>query len=144
MISALLASYRVKNVQITGVEAVGWEIGYDDSHDRDIGYGVPCRCEHPDCDQEIHRGLAHLCGGKLGSRCGLYFCYDHLYYIPENIKVDSDAICERCCENQAPFEAKPDLRKWVEHKLNNNSWCDWRSNNRARVKELTIWMQEAD
>ena len=42
---------------------MGWEIGYDDNWERDIGYGVPAECDHPDC-QVIDRGLSYVCGGE--------------------------------------------------------------------------------
>ena len=60
---------------------MGWSIGFDQKWNRDIGYGVPCVCDHPGCDKEIDRGLSYVCcgdqpeGGEHG--CGLYFCPDH-------------------------------------------------------------------
>ena len=43
---------------------MGWSIGYDSNWDRDIGYGVPAYCDHPDCNEEIDRGLSYVCGGE--------------------------------------------------------------------------------
>lgn len=44
------------------------------------GYGVPSYCEHPDCNAEIDRGMAHACGGEPFSEvgCDRYFCGKHL------------------------------------------------------------------
>ncbi len=53
---------------------MGWSIGSDG--DRDIGYGVPAECDHPDCTAEIDRGLSYVCGGDpYGGEygCGLFF-----------------------------------------------------------------------
>lgn len=43
---------------------MGWSIGYDNNWKRDIGYGVPATCDHPDCNEEIDRGLAYVCGNE--------------------------------------------------------------------------------
>jgi hypothetical protein len=43
---------------------MSWAIGYDGRWKRDIGYGVPAYCDHPGCNEEIDRGLAHVCGGE--------------------------------------------------------------------------------
>lgn len=60
---------------------MGWSLGYDDRWKRDIGYGVPAYCDQPGCTEEIHRGLAYVCGSHPfgGDRgCGLYFCGSHM------------------------------------------------------------------
>ena len=46
------------------------------------GYGVPAICEHPDCDEEINRGMACACGGEPFSDygCDMYFCGKHKTY----------------------------------------------------------------
>jgi len=43
---------------------MGWSIGYDEDWKRDIGYGVPSICDHPDCNKEINRGMNYVCGGQ--------------------------------------------------------------------------------
>ena len=98
---------------------MGWEIGYDSAWDRDVGYGVPTECDHPNCNAQIDRGLSYVCGGEpyggeLG--CGLFFCEDHLFYAEktpeyaqsppsdaemreyEEVHGDEtgDFVCERC------------------------------------------------
>lgn len=51
---------------------------------RSAGYNVTAECDYEDCQQEIDRGLAYLCGESPdGFRdiddggCGLYFCPNH-------------------------------------------------------------------
>lgn len=102
---------------------MGWAVGYDTTWNRDIGYGVPAYCDHPDCNEEINRGLGYVCGGQpyggdLG--CGLYFCGEHLM---------ADSLCERCSEEDEPhpFEPKPDHPDWVNHKATDPSWAEWRA-----------------
>lgn len=109
---------------------MGWGIGYCEKTKRDVGYGVPGSCDHPDCDQEINRGLSYVCGGNPfgGDRgCGLYFCLDHL---------SLDLLCDRCENNLEPFELKPDHPEWIEHKLNCPSWQKWRDANPDVVQKL--------
>ena len=63
---------------------MGWSIGYDEKWARDIGYGVPAVCDHPDCDARIDRGLSYVCCNQEprgGEGCGLYFCEKHKGYL---------------------------------------------------------------
>jgi hypothetical protein len=119
---------------------MGWSIGYDDNWKRDIGYGVPATCDHPGCDEEIHRGLSYVCGGEPygGERgCGLYFCSKHLY-----LPMRRPQLCERCEKRRKPFDAKPDLLEWVEHKMTDPSWQTWRDENAAEVEKLRAALAE--
>lgn len=121
---------------------MGWSIGYDENWCRDIGYGVPCVCDHPGCDAQIHRGIAHVCGGEpRGGEdgCGLFFCSKHLVLGVEN---KDHQVCERCAEGKEPFEPKPDAREWIEHKLNDPSWQQWRDENQTEVAELRATLKE--
>lgn len=109
---------------------MGWSIGYDARWDRDIGYGVPAYCDHPDCYEEIDRGLAYVCcneqpyGGEDG--CGLYFCFSHRSsYGPGQ--------CARCSEGEPPFPAKHEHPRWLAHRLSHESWERWRTENPERV-----------
>lgn len=109
---------------------MGWSIGYDDNWKRDIGYGVPAYCDHPDCDGTIDRGLAYVCGteplgGEFG--CGLYFCYEHLFI------GEGPQLCERCDNHDGltPFTAKPDHPDWINHKATDPSWAEWRKEQAA-------------
>ena len=121
---------------------MSWGLGYDSNWKRDIGYGVPCICDHPGCKEKIDRGLAHVCGGEPyggDQGCGLYFCGKHLFYSKTD---DGPQRCERCCfpedpENVKPFEPKPDVRRWINWKLTDASWASWRKDNPEFVAEHT-------
>jgi len=114
---------------------MGWSLGYDENWKRDIGYGVPAICDHPGCNTEVHRGLSYVCGGEPygGDRgCGLYFCTGHLW-----ISGRAPQQCERCEAGiEEPFPAKPDAREWVEHKLTDESWAQWRAENIDEVATM--------
>jgi hypothetical protein len=110
---------------------MGWSIGYDTDWDRDIGYGVPAICDHPKCKKEIDRGLGYVCGGQPygGEKgCGLYFCGEHLSGYPQ--------LCERCRKHKELFKAKPDLIRWVEFKLTDESWKNWRTKHKKKVQSM--------
>lgn len=115
---------------------MGWSVGYDENWKRDIGYGVPSICDHPDCKEEIDRGLSYVCGGEPygGDRgCGLYFCSGHLHYAD---KLEGQ-FCPRCHPRiKKPYTPKPDTLEWVEHKLTDESWEVWRDENPEEVKKL--------
>ena len=117
---------------------MGWSIGYDDNWQRDIGYGVPAFCDHPGCGAKIDRGLAHVCGGEpYGGEhgCGLHFCGDHI--------AGMNNQCERCRQQQLPFDPTPDHRTWIAHKLTDATWQPWRDANPADVAKLKASMQAA-
>ncbi len=102
----------------------------DDNDYRDIGYGVPCICDHPKCNARIDRGLSYVCcgeepmGGEKG--CGRHFCYDH---------ADWNHRCSRCTHGRGPWPRKPDVREWLEWKLNDESWQKYRDANPEEVAE---------
>lgn len=111
---------------------MSWAVGYDHERDRDIGYGVPCICEHPKCRREIDRGLAFLCGDihKDGG-CKLYFCGNHLY------STSRGSRCKSCLQRRRKsYKAKPDVRAWLRHKLRHESWRQWRKENPAQVAAM--------
>jgi hypothetical protein len=114
---------------------MGWSIGYDSNWGRDIGYGVPCQCDFPGCEEEIDRGLSYVCGGEPygGNRgCGLYFCSAHL-----NLTCNLGQLCDRCWPRiKKPFVPKPDIPEWINHKLTDESWQDWRKENLLEVIRL--------
>lgn len=104
---------------------MGWSLGFDHSWNRDIGYSVTAYCDHPDCNIEIDRGLSYVCGGDpYGGDfgCGLFFCDEHLQHVitltgENNEKLEVGCqLCERCAENQDPFEAKQDHPEWIREK----------------------------
>lgn len=104
---------------------MGWSIGWDNKWKRDIGYGVPAYCDHPECNEEIDRGLSYVCGGEPygGDRgCGLYFCPEHTL-----LHARLPHLCERCSPRiRVPFKPKPDHPRWVVWKLTDESWEEWR------------------
>ena len=116
---------------ITGEDVMGWDIGFDSRRQRDIGYGVPAFCDHPDCNEKIDRGLGHVCcneepyGGEEG--CGLFFCHKHCCF---------PGKCERCAAGQEPFDATADHPDWIRWKLIDESWQSWRDENPDKVAEL--------
>src|SRR5260221_6107537 len=104
---------------------MGWSLGWDRNWNRDIGYGVPALCDHPKCSARIDRGLAYVCCGQRphggDNGCGLYFCYEHQRY---------DGKCPRCVAGKPPYKRpKPDVREWIEWKLTDESWQQWRDGN---------------
>ena len=101
---------------------MSWAIGFDAHWQRDIGYGVPAYCDHPQCRAEIDRGLSCVCGGEPyggGQGCGLYFCGAHLTTVVQR--------CPRCRNHKPPFMAKPDHPRWLQHKETDPSWAAWRA-----------------
>ncbi|GBU19383.1 MULTISPECIES: hypothetical protein [Methylobacterium] len=116
---------------------MGWAVGYDDRLSRDVGYGVPAKCDHPGCDAEIDRGLAHICGGDpYGGEhgCGLHFCGSHLFMSGRRSEHPGrPQLCEACYHEREPFPQKPDVPEWLEHKLSAPSWEEWRTEHPAEV-----------
>lgn len=109
---------------------MGYACYHVSEHDRFCGYGVPTICEHPKCNEEIDRGLAHACGDEPGGReagCGLYFCSKHL---PGYRKPRGDwryrQLCHRCTAYRNPFPVKPELKRWMRWILTDGSWAEWR------------------
>jgi hypothetical protein len=105
---------------------MSWAIGYDSNWNRDIGYGVPSRCDHLNCGKSIDRGLAHVCGGEpYGGEegCGLYFCAEHLSGFPQ--------LCERCQRGKKAFKPTLDTEEWIHHKETDPSWEKWRNDRKV-------------
>lgn len=107
---------------------MSWAIGYDGHWKRDVGYGVPAYCDHPNCGVEIDRGLAHVCGGQPyggDHGCGLYFCEKHLHGDRQQ--------CACCDHGLDPFVPTPDHPDWVKHKATDPSWAEWREEQKKGV-----------
>jgi len=123
---------------------MGWSIGFDSTWNRDIGYGVPARCDHPGCDAEIDRGLAYVCGsqpygGDYG--CGLYFCSKHRRTAGD--KRDNAELCSRCYRSAAePFDKAPDTAEWMRWKLTDESWQQWRDENPQEVAQMNAALEQ--
>ena len=115
---------------------MGWSLGYDSNLRRDVGYGVPAICDDPLCSEAIDRGLAYVCGGEpFGGEggCGLHFCGSHLWHSDEGV-----CVCRRYRDGAEPFPPKPDTQEWLEHKLTDPTWEEWRQANpeeTARISE---------
>lgn len=111
---------------------MSWAIGHDSHWGRDIGYGVPATCDQPDCTAGIDRGLAYVCGGEpRGGEhgCGLYFCDEHLL-------MGERQSCDRCIAGDLPHKPSPDTAEWLEWKLTDESWAQWRQENAAEVEKI--------
>lgn len=119
---------------------MGWSIGHDSrwgKYGRDIGYGVPAVCDHPGCNTPIDRGLSYVCGGDAygGEHgCGLFFCGEHLTH--EERGEDFPQLCERCAAGGEAFDPKPDTAEWIDWKLTDVSWAEWRAENPEEVAEM--------
>lgn len=127
---------------------MSWAVGYDQTHRRDIGYGVPSQCDHPKCSAPIDRGLAYVCGGEpYGGEygCGLYFCLDHLSMVNvanDDAEPEYVQLCERnpytgSCE-LGIFDPTPDTYAWQHHKLTDPSWLQYR-----RDRANAAWLEDA-
>lgn len=107
---------------------MGWSIGYDNTWQRDIGYGVPAICDHPKCNAEIDRGLSYVCGGyPYGGEegCGLFFCSRHLFF---GRSKGAPQLCNKCMRyDHKPYKPKPDVKEWVDWKMTDESWSKWRN-----------------
>jgi hypothetical protein len=130
---------------------MGWAVGWDSEKRRWIGYGVPAVCEHPDCDEEIDRGLAYRCGDLSDDGCNMFFCENHLAYAydAEQNELSDWALCERCIWNLEheddwvqTFPLKPDTREWAEHVLTDSSWEQWRREEPAQVAQMQAILGE--
>lgn len=124
---------------------MGWSIGYSINWKRDVGYAVPSICDHPGCGEEIDRGLSYICGGDVGGGehgCGLFFCSKHLRYYGRRDMGTRHArsvqLCERCGKRskKGPFEPTPDTLEWIQHKLTDESWEEWRQEHPEQVAEM--------
>lgn len=103
---------------------MSWAVG--EFKGRDIGYGVPALCDHPDCERAIDRGLAYVCGGDVygGEHgCGLFFCDDHRH--------GEHGQCWRCLGDLPPYKPTPDTPEWIRHKETDPSWAEWRKSRDA-------------
>ena len=135
----LCQKITINENQLTLLKQMGWQIGFDSNWNRDIGYGVPAVCDHPKCNEEIDRGLSYVCGGDpYGGEygCGLFFCHHHLYYRKPRGADHEVQLCPRCMAYRGAYKAKSDIREWMEWKMTDESWKQWRNDNPEEVKKL--------
>ena len=117
---------------------MGWSIGFDSNWKRDVGYGVPGTCDHPECKNEIDRGLSYVCGGDIfgGEHgCGLYFCYEHLVFAGD--ARNNVQLCTACRYGKKHYTPKPDTPEWINWKMTDESWQQWRDENPDEVAKLS-------
>lgn len=107
---------------------MGYSVGWDSDNNRWKGYGVPCTCEHPECAEQIDRGMDYTCEG-----CGLAFCGNHRVGSFCERCVDLDEVGERPAGIQ-PFAAKPENLGWLLHLRNHPSWAEWRKDNMVQLE----------
>jgi hypothetical protein len=64
------------------------------------GYAVEDVCHEDGCSAEIDRGLGYLCGSEPGRPdehgCGKWFCEEHLYIPPAEVKSSGGGLCGAC------------------------------------------------
>jgi len=117
---------------------MGWSIGYDEQWNRDIGYGVPATCDHPACGAKIDRGLSFVCGSDVAGGnwgCGLFFCSAHKCLV-DVADGTHPCLCERCAGGYDVFTPTADTPEWINHKLTDASWAQWRAEYPADVARL--------
>ena len=56
---------------------MGWAHG--ERNGREIGYGVEAKCDHPECNEIIDRGVSYACGGLPDKGCGGFYCSMHIH-----------------------------------------------------------------
>jgi len=141
---------------------MGYSVYYSIENNRFQGYGVPAYCDHPDCTNEIDRGISYVCcGDQLHTNsCGGYYCQDHehlcLILLEEDFEgLTSDEISENFDLDECPefdedgyfyqCKHKPIQHKehpeWVEHMSTDESWNVWRNENKElfnHMKSLVV------
>jgi hypothetical protein len=45
-------------------------------------------------------------------------------------------LCPRCGKRLPPYPAKPDLPEWINFKLTDESWKEWREENPEEVEKM--------
>lgn len=121
---------------------MGYSIGWDSANNRWKGYGVPCTCEHPECDKKVDRSMDCLCEG-----CGLAFCGDHNTFNFCERCLDEDALDDdeeelSAIEGAIPFPLKPEHPEWLDHLRKDPSWAEWRKGNIALLEQWEAAAQQ--
>lgn len=113
---------------------------YEIDEFRDGGYGVPAWCDHPGCTEQINRGVGYMCGdnphGGDEFGCGLFFCGDHSYSRRPRGHHAYVRNCKRCFTYRyPPYKPRPEHPEWINWKLKDKSWEEWRQKN-PKIVEL--------
>lgn len=81
---------------------MSWAYGVD-KNGREVGYGVEATCDHPDCKEEIDRGLSYRCGGVENLHddygCANFFCDAHMRF------GNKDQLCFACYKEEPDDES---------------------------------------
>jgi len=91
----------------------------------DAGYAVEDTCHANNCEAQIDRGLAYLCGSSPGDEfgeygCGRWFCGDHLLGKPDAVReagVLGSGLCKPCQDRfyeENPGEREREEDAWQE------------------------------
>ena len=107
---------------------MGWAVGWDSTHGRWKGYGVPAYCDADGCMSEIDRGMGWGCECEecSGGFPDVFLCGKHAH------------------EDVIDAAATPEHPEWIEHLLTDESWAEWRKENPRRVTELTRILPPAE
>ncbi|OTG87924.1 hypothetical protein [Acinetobacter sp. ANC 3813] len=132
---------------------------------REQGHGVPAVCDHPDCTNEIDRGMGHLCfeNPNIEASCGGFYCSDHSdlsvtitedefdgldddealelaqsYGLDEVPVFDEDGYFYIC--NHKPIEYK-ESRKWLQFIHDDESWQTWLEKEPVRAARIKAWLE---
>lgn len=74
----------------------------------EAGYSVATVCEEDGCEENIDRGLVHLCGATPGGDeygCGGYFCGQHLLGSPV---PEASGQCKSCSDRYEAEHPDPE------------------------------------
>lgn len=83
---------------------MSWARGIRDDG-KEAGYDIDDVCGHPECQEEIDRGISFTCGGveylHSGYGCGEWFCPNHLEFGTHGF------LCYTC------IQAEEDIEDWL-------------------------------
>lgn len=128
---------------------MGWAFCGVNDHGQEMGYGVPCTCDEPGCDEQIDRGLAHVCGGmhKNPETCHKYYCEEHLFFT-EAMPKGERQLCARCLKER---ESMSNLNKWsrttLQEYLEDRGFAVYDTEDTEKLREavrLNMEMEEED
>ena len=130
------------------------------------GYGVPAYCDHPNCMNEIDRGMAYACCGGIhrSESCGGFYCSEHeapiisedeleglddeekqdvleSYGLSEAPLFDECGIAYIC--NHPPIEFK-EHPHWIKHISNDSTWSTFRENDAEKFNALKALEKKCD